>query len=134
MSPLINKFIYDNICVKNFINILAQTLNLRILIIGRYDSIIHKLTELYYNTGYNIYNYNCKFDKINIKTNDFFEKTVLSRKKNVIIVAHGNSLRATMIHTGLYKPEDISNIELPTGSPFCIVFTDNKLEDSFYFS
>ena len=59
---------------------------------------------------------------------------LINEKKNVIIVAHGNSLRATMIQIGLYKPEEISNIEIPTGSPFCIVFNDNKLEDSFYFS
>ena len=59
---------------------------------------------------------------------------LINEKKNVIIVAHGNSLRATMIQIGLYKPEEISNIELPTGNPFCIVFTNNKLEDSFYLS
>ena len=59
---------------------------------------------------------------------------LINQQKNVIMVAHGNSLRATMIQVGLYKPEEISNIELPTGSPFCIVFTDNNLEDSFYLS
>ena len=59
---------------------------------------------------------------------------LINKNKNVIIVAHGNSLRATMIQVGLYKPEDISKIELPTGSPFCIVFTNSKLEDSFYLS
>jgi len=59
---------------------------------------------------------------------------LINEKKNVIIVAHGNSLRATMIQIGLYKPEEISNIEIPTGSPFCIVFMNNKLEESFYLS
>ena len=65
----------------------------------------------------------------------YYEQNIqplINEKKNVIIVAHGNSLRATMIQVGLYKPEDISKIEIPTGNPFCIVFTDNKLEDSFY--
>ena len=65
----------------------------------------------------------------------YYEQNIqplINEKKNVIIVAHGNSLRATMIQIGLYKPEDISKIEIPTGNPFCIVFTDNKLEDSFY--
>ena len=67
----------------------------------------------------------------------YYEKNIqplINEKKNVIIVAHGNSLRATMIKVGLYKPEEISSIELPTGRPFCIVFADNKLEDSFYLS
>ena len=67
----------------------------------------------------------------------YYEQNIqplINEKKNVIIVAHGNSLRATMIQVGLYKPEDISKIELPTGSPFCIVFKDNKLKNSFYLS
>ena len=66
----------------------------------------------------------------------FYEKEIKEKlnKGNILISAHGNSLRATMIQVGLYKPEEISDIELPTGRPFCIVFTDNKLEDSFYFS
>ena len=67
----------------------------------------------------------------------YYEQNIqplINEKKNVIIVAHGNSLRATMIQVGLYKPEEISSIELPTGSPFCIVFTNSKLEDSFYLS
>ena len=67
----------------------------------------------------------------------YYEQNIqplINAKKNVIIVAHGNSLRATMIQVGLYKPEEISNIELPTGSPFCIVFKNSKLEDSFYLS
>ena len=59
---------------------------------------------------------------------------LINEKKNVIIVAHGNSLRATMIQIGLYKPEEISNIEIPTGSPFCIVFMNDKLKESFYLS
>ena len=67
----------------------------------------------------------------------YYEQNIqplINEKKNVIIVAHGNSLRATMIQVGLYKPEDISKIELPTGSPFCIVFKNNKLKNSFYLS
>ena len=67
----------------------------------------------------------------------YYEQNIqplINEKKNVIIVAHGNSLRAIMIQVGLYKPEEISSIELPTGSPFCIVFKDNKLKDSFYLS
>ena len=54
--------------------------------------------------------------------------------KNVLIAAHGNSLRATMIQLGLYKPEQISSIELPTGSPFCIDFNDGIIEKSYFLS
>ena len=51
-----------------------------------------------------------------------------------MIAAHGNSLRATMIQLGLYKPEQISSIELPTGSPFCIDFLKGKLLEYYYLS
>ena len=58
----------------------------------------------------------------------YYKKNIqplINEKKNVIIVAHGNSLRATMIQIGLYKPEEITNIELHTWNPFCIVFLMN---------
>jgi len=69
------------------------------------------------------------------RVSPYFEENIqplINQNKNVIIVAHGNSLRATMIKVGLYRADEISEIELPTGSPFCIVFKENKLMDSFY--
>ena len=65
----------------------------------------------------------------------YFEKYIqphLFSDKNVIIVAHGNSLRAIMIKIGLYKPEEISKIELPTGSPFVVNFSSGNLKDGNY--
>ena len=47
-------------------------------------------------------------------------KPFLDQNKNILIVAHGNSLRAMMIELGMYKSEEISSIELPTGLPLCI--------------
>ncbi len=52
--------------------------------------------------------------------------------KNILIVAHGNSLRAIMIKIGLYKPEEISSIELPTGSPLCLEYKNSKLIKHYY--
>jgi len=54
-------------------------------------------------------------------------KPELERSKNVLIVAHGNSLRAILIHLNLYKPEEISKIELPTGAPFIINFENSEI-------
>tara|TARA_X000000950_G_scaffold56856_1_gene68423 strand:+ start:292 stop:921 length:630 start_codon:yes stop_codon:yes gene_type:complete len=53
-------------------------------------------------------------------------------KKNVLIAAHGNSLRAIMIKVGMYKPEEISSIELPTGSPLCLDYQNGELIKHFY--
>ena len=54
--------------------------------------------------------------------------------KNVLIAAHGNSLRAIMIKVGMYRPEEISSIELPTGSPLCLNYDNGKLKNHFYLS
>ena len=59
-------------------------------------------------------------------------KPYILDKKNVLIVAHGNSLRAIMIEVGMYKPEEISSIELPTGSPMCINYQNGLLNNHYY--
>ena len=65
----------------------------------------------------------------------YFEKFIapeIKMGKNILIVAHGNSLRASMIQVGLYKTEEISNIELPTGKPFAIRYENGKVVGSEY--
>ncbi len=52
--------------------------------------------------------------------------------KNILIAAHGNSLRAIMIKVGMYKPDEISSIELPTGSPLCLEYEDGDLKNHYY--
>ena len=67
----------------------------------------------------------------------FFSKFIqpeINNGKNVLMVAHGNSLRATMIQVGLYKTEEISKIELPTGKPFLINYQSGKVVDSNFLS
>ncbi len=61
-----------------------------------------------------------------------FVEPLIITKKNILIVAHGNSLRAILIKVGLYKPEEISNIELPTGSPLCLDYKNSKLINHYY--
>ena len=59
-------------------------------------------------------------------------KPLIDKGENILIAAHGNSLRAMMIELGMYKPEEISNIELPTGSPLCINLDQGRLIDFKY--
>ncbi len=50
----------------------------------------------------------------------YFEKTIaplLKNGKNILIVAHGNSLRALIMHLEHLTPEEILQVEIPTGSP-----------------
>ena len=58
----------------------------------------------------------------------------INKDKNVLIVAHGNSLRALMIQVGLYKAEEISKIELPTGIPLVINYKSGKVFNSKFLS
>ena len=69
------------------------------------------------------------------RVSPYFEKKIyplIIEGKNIIIVAHGNSIRAIMIKVGLYKPEEISSIELPTGSPLCLDYNKNQLIKNYY--
>ena len=69
------------------------------------------------------------------RVSPYFKKNIkplLDNNKNILIAAHGNSLRAMMIELGMYKPEEISLIELPTGSPLCINMKNGELVDFFY--
>jgi len=59
-------------------------------------------------------------------------KPSLENGENILIAAHGSSLRAMMIELGMYKSEEISTIELPTGSPLCINLEQGRLVDFKY--
>jgi 2,3-bisphosphoglycerate-dependent phosphoglycerate mutase len=45
--------------------------------------------------------------------------------KNILIVAHGNSLRALMMYLENISHEEIAKINIPTGSPRNYVFDEN---------
>ena len=69
------------------------------------------------------------------RVSPYFEeyiKPALILGENILIAAHGNSLRAMMIELGMYKSEEISNIELPTGSPLCINLDQGRVIDFNY--
>lgn len=49
----------------------------------------------------------------------------LRKGKNILISAHGNSLRALMMYLEKMSREEILNTEIPTGTPREYVFDDN---------
>ena len=51
---------------------------------------------------------------------------LVSSKKNVLISAHGNSLRALCKKIFNISNEKIVNLEIPTGNPLLISFAENK--------
>ena len=69
------------------------------------------------------------------RVSPYFESNIsplIVDEKNILIAAHGNSLRAIMIKVGLHMPEEISSIELPTGSPLCLDYDKGNLKNHFY--
>lgn len=60
---------------------------------------------------------------------------LLRQSKNVIVVAHGNSLRALEKHLSAISDEDISGLEIPTGQPIVYELTDDlTVRDRYYLS
>ena len=60
-------------------------------------------------------------------------KPLISEKKNILIVFHGNSCRALLMKILNISKEKITEFEIPTGNPLLIKFTDDlKIEDYKY--
>ena len=45
---------------------------------------------------------------------------------NILIAAHGNSLRALLIVMNIYDPNNINSVELSTGVPIHVILENNK--------
>ena len=59
----------------------------------------------------------------------YFDKVIkpfLKKKKNVLICAHGNSLRALVMHIEKISPKEIVRIEIATGEPIFYKFKNEK--------
>ena len=65
----------------------------------------------------------------------YFEKEInidLNAGKNILLSAHGNSLRALLLILEFYTIENISTVEIPTGKPFVIEIQEKKIINKFY--
>ena len=52
--------------------------------------------------------------------------------RNVLVAAHGNSLRALLLILGEYTADEIPGVELPTGRPLVFEFSDGIKQKSYY--
>lgn len=62
------------------------------------------------------------------RTIPYFEQEIrpqMQMGRRVLIVAHGNSLRALVMHLEQLTPDEIIQINLPTGVPLIYTMTDN---------
>ena len=60
-------------------------------------------------------------------------KKNLSEKKNILISAHGNSLRALCKYLFNISDVKINELEIPTGNPLVIEFSDNLKIEKYYY-
>ena len=60
-------------------------------------------------------------------------KSLLDDGKNVLVAAHGNSLRAMLIILGVETPETINKAEIPTGTPLVFELEDGKVLKRYFF-
>ena len=60
-------------------------------------------------------------------------KPVLMDDKNVIIVAHGNSLRGLMKYLDNLSKEEVINLEIATGKPICYELNDDLTPIRHYY-
>ena len=53
---------------------------------------------------------------------------MLQEGKNVLVSAHGNSLRSIVMHLDSLSNEEVLNLEIPTGEPLCYHFEGDNWE------
>ena len=66
----------------------------------------------------------------------FYEKEIqknIKEKKNVLISAHGNSLRALCKYLFNISDQKINQLEIPTGNPLLIEFNSNLKIEKYYY-
>lgn len=61
------------------------------------------------------------------RTLPYFKKEILPKlkTKNILIAAHGNSLRAISMYLEELTPEEVLNLEIPTGKPIIYQYQKN---------
>ena len=69
-----------------------------------------------------------------IRVMDFYNKEIKERinENNILISAHGNSIRALCKFLFDISEKEISNLEIPTGNPLLIKFKNKKISECRY--
>lgn len=77
----------------------------------------------------------CLQDVVEKRVRPYYEqniKPLIEEGKNVLIAAHGNSLRAMLIILGAETPETINEAEMPTGVPLVFEMEDGKITKKYF--
>lgn len=77
----------------------------------------------------------CLKDVVENRVRPYFTEEIkpkLDAGKNVIIVAHGNSLRAVLITLGVETPDSINDAEFPTGLPLVFEMENGGVKKRYF--
>ncbi len=77
----------------------------------------------------------CLRDVVENRVRPYFEKEIkpcLDNGETVLMAAHGNSLRATLIIIGAETPETINEAEMPTGVPLVFELEDGVIKKRYF--
>jgi 2,3-bisphosphoglycerate-dependent phosphoglycerate mutase len=77
----------------------------------------------------------CLKDVVEKRVRPYFEREIqpcLDKGETVLMAAHGNSLRATLIILGAETPESINAAEMPTGVPLVFELEDGKIVKRYF--
>lgn len=74
-------------------------------------------------------------DVVENRVRPYFESVIrpqIAAGKNILVAAHGNSLRALLIILGENTPENINQTEIPTGSPLVLEYENGQRVAKYY--
>ena len=77
----------------------------------------------------------CLKDVVENRVRPYYEaniKPLIDQEKNIVIIAHGNSLRAMLIILGVETPDTINDAEFPTGVPLVFELEDGKITKRYF--
>ncbi len=77
----------------------------------------------------------CLKDVVENRVRPYYEsniKALVEGGKNVLIAAHGNSLRAMLIILGVETPDSINDAEFPTGVPLVFELDNGKIKKRYF--
>lgn len=74
-------------------------------------------------------------DVVETRVRPYFESVIrpqIAAGKNILVAAHGNSLRALLIILGENTPDNINQTEIPTGSPLVLEYENGQRVAKYY--
>ncbi|HBR70097.1 MAG TPA: 2,3-bisphosphoglycerate-dependent phosphoglycerate mutase [Rhodospirillaceae bacterium] len=77
----------------------------------------------------------CLRDVVENRVRPYYQaniKPLIEKGENVLIAAHGNSLRAVLIILGVETPESINDAEFPTGIPLVFELDGGKVVKRYF--